>query len=159
MAAIFTRCPPWAILFCMNSSQKLIWSSGIGSSWEIVSSPSMVTSIVSHYKLMLFYIWMRSSKWFIRYCPYKLVGQPFYSKCSPSAILLFNRLYPKDKRIIRNAWRTTLHYLNVINPMFHKITWSQALENGHFEKWPFMALCQKIYMGKIAQAYGSYLGK
>ena len=67
--AIFSKCPPSAILFLMDSSQKLIRSS------QIPRKPPRQ-------------IWLRSNQRFIRYRAHKLYWAAIFSKYPLSAILL-----------------------------------------------------------------------
>ena len=119
-ADTFSKCPPSAILFLMNSSQKLIRSS------EIPREPPIQ-----------FECDPTNGSYDI--APTSFLGGHFF-KISFVSHLAFNIFFPKGNQIIQNNQRTTISNLNVIQPTVHMISRPQAFWADTFSKCPPSAM-------------------
>ena len=97
----FSKCPPSAILFLVDSSQKVIRSS------EVPRKPPRQ-------------IWLQSNQRFIRYRANKLFGY-FFNKSSVSHLVL-NIFFPKVNQIIWITQRTPTSNLNAIQPTVQMVS-------------------------------------
>ena len=111
----FSKCPPSAILFLMDSSQKLIRSSERNIQRATTSNLNEIQPTI--HKLSR--------------------SQALWAAISSSdSHLVFHEFFPKVNQIIRNTQRTTTSNWNVIQPTGHEISRPQAFWAAIFSKCP-----------------------